>query len=115
MPMTALIRNLATMTRVGVVAPGSAGTARSSPRSATRSASAAPCAPDRRAGRAPHVRVRPRRRGSRQLEPGRAVVDALDAAFYSRSATSSRRASGCCSRSTSRLDGVRLTSPVSRA
>jgi 60 kDa SS-A/Ro ribonucleoprotein len=28
MPMTALIRNLATMTRVGVVAPGSAGTAR---------------------------------------------------------------------------------------
>jgi len=28
MPMTALVRNLATMTRVGVVAPGSAGTAR---------------------------------------------------------------------------------------
>src|SRR3954454_3204700 len=28
MPMTALIRNLATLTRVGVVAPGSAGTAR---------------------------------------------------------------------------------------
>jgi 60 kDa SS-A/Ro ribonucleoprotein len=28
MPMTALVRNLATMTRVGIVAPGSAGTAR---------------------------------------------------------------------------------------
>ena len=34
--MTALIRNLATMTRVGVLAPGSAGTAQSSRSSATR-------------------------------------------------------------------------------
>ena len=37
MPMTALIRNLATMTRVGVLAPGSDGTAQAVARSATRS------------------------------------------------------------------------------
>jgi hypothetical protein len=33
MPMTAMIRNLATMTRVGVIAPASAGTYRGAPAS----------------------------------------------------------------------------------
>ena len=39
MPMTALVRNLATMTRVGVLAPGSAGTAKAVAGAATSTAS----------------------------------------------------------------------------
>ena len=71
MPMTALIRNLATMTRVGVLAPGSDGTAKvvaqlgdaeRHPRGAG--------APDRRARRAADVRVRPRCARPRRVEPG---------------------------------------------
>src|ERR671937_861144 len=56
MPMTAAIRNLATMTRVGVLAPGSAGTAT--------------------------VIAQLGDRGRNEWAPLREVVDALDAAFY---------------------------------
>jgi len=83
MPMTALIRNLATMTRVGIVAPGSDGTDRA-------------VAQLRDADRLRHARVHPiavlaalrtyaaghgpRSRGTWQ--PVREIVDALDDAFY---------------------------------
>ncbi len=71
MPMTALIRNLATMTRVGVLAPGSDGTARA----VAQLGDAEPHppragAPDRRAGGAPHLRGRPRCTWPRRVEPG---------------------------------------------
>jgi 60 kDa SS-A/Ro ribonucleoprotein len=83
MPMTAMIRNLATMTRVGVVAPGSAGTARVVARLGDRE-------------RIRHARVHPiallaalrtyaaghGARGRHTWNPVREVVDALDAAFY---------------------------------
>ena len=82
--MTALIRNLATMTRVGLLEPGSTGTAEAVARlgDAERIRARAR-APDRGARRAPDVRVgprrsRPERRGGRSGE----IVDALDAAFY---------------------------------
>jgi len=83
MPMTALIRNLATMTRVGVIAPGSDG-------------SAAAVAQLGDAERIRKARVHPIAvlaalrtyaagrgvRGHGQWNPVREVVDALDAAFY---------------------------------
>jgi 60 kDa SS-A/Ro ribonucleoprotein len=83
MPMTALIRNLATMTRVGVVAPRSRGTA----------AVVAQLGDPERIGRA---RVHPIAllialrtyasghglRGRGTWVPVREIVDALDAAFY---------------------------------
>ncbi len=83
MPMTALIRNLATMTRVGVVAPGSDGTAKVVAQLAD-------------AGRLRKARVHPIAvlaalrtyasgrgvRGRGVWNPVREVVDALDAAFY---------------------------------
>jgi 60 kDa SS-A/Ro ribonucleoprotein len=83
MPMTALIRNLATMTRVGVLAPGSNGTVKA----------VAQLGDAERIGRA---RVHPIAvlaalrtyasgrgvRGRGQWEPVREVVDALDTAFY---------------------------------
>jgi 60 kDa SS-A/Ro ribonucleoprotein len=84
MPMTAMVRNLATMTRVGVLAPGSAGTA----------AVVAQLGDGERIRRA---RVHPiallaalrtyesgrGARGRHTWSPVREVVDALDAAFYS--------------------------------
>ena len=78
-----MIRNLATMTRVGVLEPGSAARRRWSTGWATRSASVGrgctrspcsrPCARTRRAA-APAAAT---------WSPVRAVVDALDGAFYS--------------------------------
>ena len=71
MPMTALIRNLATMTRVGVLAPGSDGTAKAVAQlgdaERIRRARVHPIA---RARRAPHVRVRPRCPRPRRVDPG---------------------------------------------
>ena len=83
MPMTAMIRNLAVMTRVGVLAPGSAGTAR-----------VLEALGD--VERLRKARVHPMTvllaqrtyvagrglRGRGQWEPVSQVVDALDAAFY---------------------------------
>ncbi len=83
MPMTALLRNLATMTRVGVIAPGSDGCARA----------VAQLGDGERLGRA---RVHPIAilaalrtyasgrgvRGHGMWQPIREVIDALDAAFY---------------------------------
>lgn len=83
MPMTALIRNLATMTRVGLLAPGAAATARvvARLRDPARLASARvhPLAVlaalvTYRSGRSA--------RGSSAWQPVAAIVDALDAAFY---------------------------------
>jgi 60 kDa SS-A/Ro ribonucleoprotein len=83
MPMTALIRNLATMTRVGVLAPGSDGTAKVVQQLGD-------------AERIRRARVHPIAvlaalrtyaagrgfRGRGQWNPVREVVDALDGAFY---------------------------------
>jgi 60 kDa SS-A/Ro ribonucleoprotein len=83
MPMTALIRNLATMTRVGVLAPGSDGTAKAIAQLGD-------------AERIRRARVHPiavlaalrtyasgrGARGRGEWNPVRAIVDALDAAFY---------------------------------
>jgi 60 kDa SS-A/Ro ribonucleoprotein len=83
MPMTALIRNLATMTRVGVLSPGSDGTAKAVAQLAD-------------AERIQRARVHPiavlaalrtyasgrGARGRGEWNPVREVVDALDAAFY---------------------------------
>ncbi len=83
MPMTAMIRNLATMTRVGVVAPGSAGTAKVIERLADgeriRKARVHPIAVlaalrTYASGRGV--------RGRHSWQPVAPVVDALDAAFY---------------------------------
>ena len=83
MPMTALIRNLATMTRVGVVAPGSDGTARAV-------AQLGDADRIRRARVHPIAMLAALRtyasgrgvRGRGEWNPVREVVDALDAAFY---------------------------------
>ena len=83
MPVTALIRNLATMTRVGVIAPGSTGTARAVAQLADRE-------------RLHRARVHPIAvlaalrtyasghgvRGRGTWQPVREIVDALDDAFY---------------------------------
>jgi 60 kDa SS-A/Ro ribonucleoprotein len=83
MPMTALVRNLATMTRVGVIAPGSDGTAKAIAQLAD-------------VDRLRKSRVHPigvlaalrtygsghGARGRGVWNPVREVVDALDAAFY---------------------------------
>ena len=83
MPMTALVRNLATMTRVGVIAPGSAGTTKV----------VAQLGDDERIRKA---RVHPiavlaalrtygagrGARGRGEWNPVREVIDALDTAFY---------------------------------
>jgi 60 kDa SS-A/Ro ribonucleoprotein len=83
MPTTALIRNLATMTRVGVIGPGSDGTARAVGRLADRE-------------RLLRSRVHPIAvlaalrtyasgrgvRGRGTWQPVREIVDALDGAFY---------------------------------
>jgi 60 kDa SS-A/Ro ribonucleoprotein len=83
MPMTALVRNLATMTRVGVLAPGSAGTseavAQLRDRERIRKARVHPIAllaalRTYAAGRGV--------RGRHTWTPVTAIVDALDAAFY---------------------------------
>jgi 60 kDa SS-A/Ro ribonucleoprotein len=83
MPMTALVRNLATMTRVGLLAPGSAGTAKAVAQlgdaERIRRARAHPIAllaalRTYAAGRGT--------RGGRAWNPVRELVDALDAAFY---------------------------------
>ena len=71
MPMTALVRNLATMTRVGVIAPGSDGTAEIVAQlgdvERIRAARVHPIAAARRAA---NVRGRPRRTWPRRVEPG---------------------------------------------
>jgi 60 kDa SS-A/Ro ribonucleoprotein len=83
MPLTALIRNLATLTRVGVLAPGSEAAASVAARIADRAALT-------------RARVHPVQvlsalrtyaggrgvRGGGVWQPAAAVVDALDAAFY---------------------------------
>ncbi len=83
MPMTALIRNLATLTRVGVLAPGSGGTAKAVEQLGD-------------ARRIRRARVHPiavlaalrtyaagrGARGRHVWNPVREIVDALDAAFY---------------------------------
>lgn len=83
MPMTALVRNLATMTRVGVLAPGSEGTSRAVAQfgdgDRLRAARVHPIAllaalRTYQAGRGV--------RGRHVWSPVREVVDALDAAFY---------------------------------
>jgi 60 kDa SS-A/Ro ribonucleoprotein len=83
MPMTALIRNLATMTRVGVLAPGSAGTseavAQLRDRERIRKARVHPIAllAALRTYAAGHGV-----RGRNTWSPVTAIIDALDAAFY---------------------------------
>ena len=103
LPMTALIRNLATLTRVGVLAPGSDGTAHvldrlgdaeaSAGRASTRSRCSRPCAPTptARARGARHAGSRCRRWSTRWTRPS-----------TRRSGTSSRLARASCSRSTCR-------------
>ena len=83
MPMTALVRNLATMTRVGVLAPGSAGTAKvvGAARRPERIRKARR-PPDRPAGGAAHLRGGSRCPRPASWTPVPEVVDALDAAFY---------------------------------
>ncbi len=83
MPMTALIRNLATMTRVGVIAPGSDGTARAVAQlgdaERIRAARVHPIA------LLAALRTYASGRGVRGRgvwAPVRELVDALDAAFY---------------------------------
>jgi 60 kDa SS-A/Ro ribonucleoprotein len=83
MPMTALIRNLATMTRVGVIAPGSAGTALAAAQlgdaERIRAARVHPIA------LLAALRTYASGRGVRgrgEWTPVRELVDALDAAFY---------------------------------
>jgi 60 kDa SS-A/Ro ribonucleoprotein len=83
MPMTALIRNLATMTRVGVLAPGSAGTSKAV-------AQLGDVERIRRARVHPIAVLAALRtyasgrgfRGRGEWQPVRQIVDALDAAFY---------------------------------
>ena len=83
MPMTAMIRNLATMTRVGVVAPGSTGTARVVEQLANterlRAASVHPIAVLAALRTYAHGGGI---RGNATWAPVAQVVDALDAAFY---------------------------------
>ncbi|HEX4417281.1 MAG TPA: TROVE domain-containing protein [Kofleriaceae bacterium] len=83
MPMTAMIRNLATMTRVGLLAPGSAAVKRVveqlHDRHRLRQARLHPIAVlsalmTYKAGRSV--------RGSQRWQPVASIVDALDAAFY---------------------------------
>jgi 60 kDa SS-A/Ro ribonucleoprotein len=83
MPMTAMVRNLATMTRVGVLAPGSDGTAtvvsRLGDGERIRRARVHPIA------LLAALRTYAAGRGARgrgEWRPVREVVDALDAAFY---------------------------------
>ena len=102
--MTALIRNLATMTRVGVLAPGSDGTAKVVAQlgdpERIRKARVHPIA----------VLAALRTYASGHGVRGRAQLDAgarrsstrSTPRSTRRSGTSSRPASGCCSRSTSR-------------
>ena len=103
MPMTAMIRNLATMTRVGVVAPGSVGHGTvveqlgDGSAFAARGSTRSPCCAALRtyaAGRGA--------RGRNAWTPVREVVDALDGAFYAAFDNVEPRASALCSRSTSR-------------
>jgi 60 kDa SS-A/Ro ribonucleoprotein len=83
MPMTAMIRNLATMTRAGVLAPGSEGTAKVVAQLGDRERI-------RRARVHPIVLLAALRtysagrgaRGRNEWNPVREVVDALDSAFY---------------------------------
>jgi 60 kDa SS-A/Ro ribonucleoprotein len=83
MPMTALVRNLATMTRVGVIAPGSEGTARAVAKlgdaERIRAARVHPIA------LLAALRTYATGRGVRgggTWDPVRELVDALDVAFY---------------------------------
>ena len=112
MPMTAMVRNLATMTRVGLLAPGSA--ARDGRRAAgrRRAAQQGTGPPDRAAGGAPTYESGRGVRGRHSWQPVREVVDALDAAFYAASAS---RAGGQADAARARrlgLDGVRPVAGV---
>src|SRR5205823_2214706 len=83
LPMTALIRNLATMTRAGVIAPGSDGTAKAVAQlgdaKRIRRARVHPIA----VLAALHTYASGRGvRGRGEWNPVREIVDALDAAFY---------------------------------
>ena len=83
MPMTALIRNLATMTRVGVLAPGSAGTAQAVAQ--LGDTERIRCARVHPIAVLAALRTYASGRGARgrgEWNPVREVVDALDAAFY---------------------------------
>ena len=84
MPMTALVRNLATMTRVGVLAPGSAGTATVGRAARRRRADPrGTCAPDRACSRrSARTRRAAASAAAATWTPVREIVDALDAAFY---------------------------------
>jgi 60 kDa SS-A/Ro ribonucleoprotein len=83
MPMTAMVRNLATMTRVGVVSPGSVGTAKVVAQlgDAERSR-AARVHPIALLAALHTYQAGHGARGRHTWNPVREVVDALDAAFY---------------------------------
>ena len=81
--MTALVRNLATMTRVGVLAPARPARRRRSRSSATRSGSAGrACTRSRCWRRCARTRPAAARAAAHEWSPVREIVDALDAAFY---------------------------------
>ena len=106
------------MTRVGLLAPGSDGTAQGRSRSsATRERirkRARP--PDRAAVGAAHVRGRSRRARQAHVDAGAARSSTRSTPRSTRrSRTSSRRASGCCSRSTCRARWRAARSPACRA
>ena len=83
MPMTALIRNLATMTRIGVIAPGSDGTAKVVAQLAdTGRLRKAGCTRSRCSPRSGRTRPAAVSAAAASGTPVREVVDALDAAFY---------------------------------
>ena len=115
--MTAMIRNLATMTRVGVLAPGSDGTAKVVARlgdgERIRRARVHPIA------LLAALRTYAAGRGARgrgEWSPVREVVDALDAAFYTAfgnvEPTGQAAAAGA---RRLRLDDLRAGSPACRA
>ena len=116
MPMTALVRNLATMTRVGVLGPGSQATKRVVAQlgdgDRIRRARLHPIAllvalRTYAAGRGV--------RGRNTWVAVREIVDALDAAFYTAFGNVERRASARCSHSTCRARWPAARSPARRA
>ena len=103
MPMTALIRNLATMTRVGVLAPGSAGTAKAVAQlgdaERIRRARVHPSLCSPRSGRTRPAAVRAAAASGTRC--GSSSTRSTPRSTR-RSATSSRQAPACCSLSTCR-------------
>ncbi|MBB4637382.1 TROVE domain-containing protein [Longimicrobium terrae] len=82
MPLTALIRNLAAMTRVGLIAPGSAAAAQVAARVADADALRRARVHPVRVLSALRTYARGKGRGAAGWAPVASVVDALDAAFY---------------------------------